>query len=237
MPAIIAVAVVAAVGSAVMQGIQASQAAAAQKQAAEYNAQVAANQAQVAAQQRTYNAQVAVNNEQTLLEQRSSSLQQGEVDAQASMRQQARMIGEQRAQISANGIDLTQGSAQDLLASTKFLGGIDVNTIQSNAARTAWGYDTQASNVRSKAIIDSYNSTADVNAFTFDSQMSTNKANSINPSAIGAMAAGTSLLSSIGSAASSYASAGGGGGGKIGGTGSKPSPSSGKYGVTNTSFQ
>ena len=66
--------------------------------------------------------------------------------------------------------------------------------------------------------------------------METWKANSINPSQIGAMAAGSSLLSSIGGAASSYASAGGGGG-KIGGTGSSPSPSSGKYGVTNTSFK
>jgi hypothetical protein len=200
MPAIIATVVVTAVASAVMQGIQAKNAAQAAKQAADYNAQVANNNAIIDAQQR------------------SSTLQQGEAEAHKSMRDQAQMIGAQRAQMAANGIDLTQGSAQDLLASTKFLGGIDVNTIQSNAARQAWGYEVQGMN--------------DKNAAT----METWKANSINPSQIGAMAAGQSLLSSIGGAASSYASAVGGGG-KIGGTGSSPSPSSGKYGVTNTSFK
>ena len=199
MPAIIAVAVVAAVGSAVMQGIQAKNAAQAERNAAEFNAQVANNNAIIAAQQR------------------STTLQQGEAEAHKSMRDQAQMIGAQRAQMAANGIDLTQGSAQDILASTKFLGGIDVNTIQSNAARQAWGYEVQGMN--------------DNNAAT----METWKANSINPGQIGAMAAGQSILSSV----SSYAgvAAGGGGGGKIGGTGSSPSPSSGKYGVTNTSFK
>ena len=199
MPAIIAVAVVAAVGSAVMQGIQAKNAAQAERNAAEFNAQVANNNAIIAAQQR------------------STTLQQGEAEAHKSMRDQAQMIGAQRAQMAANGIDLTQGSAQDILASTKFLGGIDVNTIQSNAARQAWGYEVQGMNDRNSSVMETW------------------KANSINPGQIGAMAAGQSILSSV----SSYAgvAAGGGGGGKIGGTGSSPSPSSGKYGVTNTSFK
>ena len=200
MPAVIAgVLVATTIASAVMQGIQAKNAAQAERNAAEYNAQIANNNAIIASQQR------------------STTLQQGDVEAQKSMRDQAQMIGAQRAQMAANGIDLTQGSAQDILASTKFLGGIDVNTIQSNAARQAWGYEVQGMN--------------DNNAAT----METWKANSINPGQIGAMAAGQSILSSV----SSYAgvAAGGGGGGKIGGTGSSPSPSSGKYGVTNTSFK
>jgi hypothetical protein len=184
MPAIAALTAVAVttIASAVMQGIQAKNAAQAERNAAEFNAQVANNNAIIAAQQR------------------SSTLQQGEVEAHKSMRDQAQMIGAQRAQMAANGIDLTQGSAQDILASTKFLGGIDVNTIQSNAARQAWGYEVQGMN--------------DKNAAT----METWKANSINPSQIGAMAAGSSLLSSIGGAASTYAAGGGGkaaAGGKV----------------------
>ena len=188
------VAVAGMVASAAMQGVQSSSQSAAQQNAADYNAQVANNNAIIAAQQR------------------STTLQQGEAEAHKSMRDQAQMIGAQRAQMAANGIDLTQGSAQDILASTKFLGGIDVNTIQSNAARQAWGYEVQGMN--------------DKNAAT----METWKANSINPSQIGAMAAGSSLLSSIGGAATSYAA--GGGGAKTpsgGGTSS--------YGVTNTSFK
>ena len=179
----IAVAIGVATISATMSGIQAKNQAQAERNAAEFNAQVANNNASIAAQQR------------------STTLQQGEVEAHKSMRDQAQMIGAQRAQMAANGIDLTQGSAQDILASTKFLGGIDVNTIQSNAARQAWGYEVQGMN--------------DKNAAT----METWKANSINPGQIGAMAAGSSLLSSIGSAASSYAGSkggGGGGGGKSG---------------------
>jgi hypothetical protein len=184
MPAVIAgVLVATTIASAVMQGIQAKNAAQAERNAAEYNAQIANNNAIIASQQR------------------STTLQQGEAEAHKSMRDQAQMIGAQRAQMAANGIDLTQGSAQDILASTKFLGGIDVNTIQSNAARQAWGYEVQGMN--------------DKNAAT----METWKANSINPSQIGAMAAGSSLLSSIGGAASSYA--GSKGGGSSGGSAAK----------------
>ena len=178
----VAIGVATAVISATMSGIQAKNQAQAERSAAEYNAQVANNNATIANQQR------------------SATLQQGDVEAQNEMRKQAQMIGEQRAQMSANGIDITQGSAQDILASTKFLGGIDVNTIQSNAARQAWGYDVQSMNERNTATMETW------------------KANSINPSQIGAMAAGTSLLSSIGSAATSYAGSKSGvsGGGKSG---------------------
>ena len=184
--AVLSVAVVSAVTSATMQGVQASQNADAQKQAADYNAQVANNNAIIASQQR------------------STTLQQGELEAQNAMRKQASIIGDQRAQMSANGIDLTQGSAQDILASTKFLGGIDVNTIQSNAARQAWGYSVQGMNDKSAANLETW------------------KANSINPAAIGAMAAGTSILSSVGSAASSYASSGMGGKAATGAAVGKP---------------
>jgi hypothetical protein len=169
--------------SAVVQGVQASQNAKAQQQAANYNAQVANNNATIANQQR------------------SATLQQGEADAQTVMRKEASMIGDQRAQMAANGIDLTQGSAQDILASTKFLGGIDVNNIQSNAARQAWGYEVQGMNDKSAATMETW------------------KANSINPTEIGLMAGGTSLLSSIGGAASSYA--GSKGGGSSGGSAAK----------------
>jgi hypothetical protein len=167
----VSVAVVASVGSATMQGVQAAQQADAAQKAAAYNAQIASNNATIDAQNR------------------SSTLQQGEVDAQNAMRKQASVIGDQRAQMSANGIDLTQGSAQDMLASTKFLGGIDVNTIQSNAARQAWGYSVQGMNDQNSSVMETW------------------KANSINPAAIGAMTAGGSLLSSVGSAATSFAGA------------------------------
>jgi len=147
----------------------ASQQASAQKQANDYQAAVARNNATIASQQR------------------SDAIQRGEIDAQTAMRAQASVLGSQRASLAANGVDLGQGSALDQLASTKFLGAMDVNTIQSNAARTAWGYDVQNMNDNAGATLSKW------------------QADSINPAGVGAMAGGQSILSS----ASSFAMAGG----------------------------
>ncbi len=157
-----------AAASAGMSAYSASEQADASKKAANYQAQVAANNAKIAQYQR------------------SSAIQQGEVDAQTAMRQQAQTLSAQRAALASNGVDLTEGSSQDLLATTKFLGAADVNTIQSNAARQAWGYDVQGMNASASGQLDKW------------------KADNINPAGIGAMAGASSLLSS----ASSYASAG-----------------------------
>lgn len=162
------IAVATAVAGAGMSAYSASEQADASKKAANYQAQVNANNAKIAEYQR------------------SSAIQQGEVDAQNAMRQQAQTLSAQRAALASNGVDLTEGSAQDLLATTKFLGAADVNTIQSNAARQAWGYDVQGTNASAAGQLDQW------------------KADNINPAGIGAMAGASSLLSS----ASSYASSG-----------------------------
>lgn len=165
MPFAIVAAVVAVVGAAAGAYSAAAQADA-QKKSLDYQAQVAANNAKIAAWQR------------------SDQLQQGEVEAHAAMQKQGALLSAQRASLAANGVDATDsGSALDLLASTKFLGAQDVNTIQSNAARKAWGYDVVGSNDNASSTLDSW------------------KASMINPAASGAIAGTTSLL---GSATSFY---------------------------------
>ena len=178
-----AVAVVAAVASAGLSAYSASQQAQAQKDQANYNSQVAANNATID------------------LQQRSSSLQQGDVEAQQAQMHQAQVLGAQRASLAANGVDLTTGSAQDLLTSTKFLGAQDVNTIQSNAARTAWGYQVQGMN-------DSANS-----------QLLKWQADNIDPTSVGFMAGASSLLGSASQFAMMKGAAGKGSGGSGGGAG------------------
>lgn len=126
--------------SASLEAFSAFQQASAQKNAADYEAQVQANNAKIAAWQR------------------SDALQRGEVEAQQRMRQTADMLGKQRAALAASGVDLNQGSAQDLLASTAFIGQEDVNTITNNAAREAWGYDVQAQNYRNNASFERWKS-------------------------------------------------------------------------------
>lgn len=59
----------------------------------------------------------------------------------------------QRASMAANGIDLGEGSAAEVQASTDILKEIDSNTIEANAVRSAWGYRTQATNYSNEALI------------------------------------------------------------------------------------
>lgn len=159
---LLAVAAVAAAGSAALQGVAASNQAGAQKAADNYNAQVAANNALVASQQR------------------SVALQQGQAEAEQSQLRRAQLLGRQKAALGANGVALDSGSATDVLASTRFLGEQDVNAIQSNAARQAWGYAVSQSNDVAQANLDKWQAAAN------------------DPGAVGGMAAGASLLSSAG---------------------------------------
>ncbi len=158
-----------AVVTAGLTAYSASEQASAQKKAANYQAQVEANNAKIAAWQRT------------------DAINRGEVEAQKSMRERSQLIGKQRAALAANGVDLNQGSALDLLASTEFLGQEEVNTIQSNAAREAWGYQIQGQNYSNNSSFERW------------------KASNANPGKAGAMAGASSLLSSASSYASSKA--------------------------------
>jgi len=170
--AAIAAAAVAAAGT----GLSVSQQADAQKKQAEYQAQVAANNAQIEKWQR------------------SSALQKGEQEASRALQEQSQLLTSQRAALAANGVDVTQGSALDVLATTRFLGAQEQAAIQSNAAREAWGYDVSGQNQRN------------------ESAFSNGRARSINQAAQGGWAGGQSLLSS----AASYGAAGGFSGGGSG---------------------
>ena len=150
----------------------------------------AQNQASAQKSAYNYNAQVAANNAIIASQQRSAALQKGQADAQQAELKQSQLAGQQRAAMAANGVDLNSGSAIDVQASTKYLGLQDVNTIQSNAARTAWGYDVQG-----------MNDTATANLLK-------SQADNINPAGIGAMAAVSSILGSASQYAMSKAGSG-----------------------------
>lgn len=57
----------------------------------------------------------------------------------------------QRASMAANGIDLGEGSAVDVLTSTDLMKENDTNTITANAVRAAWGMRAQATNYKNEA--------------------------------------------------------------------------------------
>ncbi len=140
-----------------------------------YSAYTQASAAQAAA---GYQAQVNRNNAAIAAEQSSAALQQGDSQAQLAMLQSSQLYGQQRATLAANGVDAGSGSAVDQLATTRFLGQQDVNAIQSNAARAAWGYQVQSGGYQAQ------------------SQLNAWQAGNNNPLAIAAIGGGASLLSS-----------------------------------------
>lgn len=57
-----------------------------------------------------------------------------------------RLIGDQRAYMAAQGIDVNRDSALDVQADTAAMGELDALTIRNNAVREAWGYEVQGMN-------------------------------------------------------------------------------------------
>jgi hypothetical protein len=73
-------------------------------------------------------------------------LLRGEREYQASRLRAAALKSRQRVAMAANGIDLSEGTAVNVLASTDYIGEVDANEIRANAVKAAWGYRTQAAN-------------------------------------------------------------------------------------------
>ncbi|MDR3005198.1 MAG: hypothetical protein LBV14_13305 [Acidovorax sp.] len=133
-----------------------------------------------------------------------SALAQGQQQVGALTLRAGQLKSTQRANLAANGVDLGEGSAAEVQASTDLMKEIDKNTVEANAVRSAWGYRTQAMNFQNEAL--------------------TKRATAGGISPIGS--AVTSLLSGAGSVASSwYAQS------KAGGLGNSGASSTGQGGM------
>lgn len=66
--------------------------------------------------------------------------------------QAGQLKSRQRASMAANLVDLGEGNAAEIQASTDLMKAIDVNTLEANAVRSAWGFRTQGANYQSEAI-------------------------------------------------------------------------------------
>lgn len=116
----------------------------------------AASQQQAKAQESAanYNAQVAANNQIIAQQNAKQALQAGEAQEQQQRMKTAALIGSQRAAQAANGIQIDSGSALDVQSSAAELGELDALTIRSNASKTAYNYEAQAANYGSQAALD-----------------------------------------------------------------------------------
>ena len=79
--------------------------------------------------------------------QASDALERGRIDEGRQRRQIERVIGAQRAGFGMQGVDVNRGSALDVQADSAYLGELDAITIRNNAAKEAWGYQVQSSNL------------------------------------------------------------------------------------------
>lgn len=94
------------------------------------------------------NQQIANHNAELSEAQAQDALAIGAVNEQRQRAKTKQLIGSQRANLAAQGIDIETGSALDVQTGTAALGEDDALMIRTNAAREAWGYRAQASNYR-----------------------------------------------------------------------------------------
>lgn len=81
----------------------------------------------------------------------TEAIRMGESEAQKAAIQNKRLKGAQRATAAAQGIDPDSGSALDISAETAGLSALDQVMIRNNAWKQAWGYRTEASQLRTQA--------------------------------------------------------------------------------------
>jgi len=97
-----------------------------------------------------YEASIYDSNARLAELQAGDTIRKGEKDALKVRRQTRRMIGSQRAAMAAQGIDIGEGSAIDVIQDTAELGAEDEMAIKNNAWRAAWGMRTEANEYRSR---------------------------------------------------------------------------------------
>lgn len=112
-------------------------------------AQSKATKAQAAYQQQVYE----LNAQSAELQARDAIIRGQKTEA-ALRRQSKQLIGKQRAEIAAQGIDVSTGSAAEIQAETRQMTTQDAIEIQNNAWREAWGYRFEAQNLRSRGVLE-----------------------------------------------------------------------------------
>lgn len=95
-----------------------------------------------------YNYQAAVNRNNAMIADWNAqdAARRGEQDLIEQRRKTAALMGTQRATLAGRGIDLSEGSALNILADTAYLGEQDALTVKDNTAKNVWAAKVQANN-------------------------------------------------------------------------------------------
>lgn len=95
-----------------------------------------------------YNYQAAVNRNNAMIAEWNAqdAARRGEQDLIEHQRKTAALMGNQRATLAGRGIDLSEGSALNILSDTDYLSKQDQLTIKDNTAKNVWQAKVQAYN-------------------------------------------------------------------------------------------
>lgn len=111
-------------------------------------------QGQSAAQADKYNGQIALANATIQKRNADQAGLAGEEQAAISGMKTRATVGDTKANQAASGIDVNKGSAVDVRTSEQQLGKLDALTIRSNAAKQAYGYETEAMSDTAQSELD-----------------------------------------------------------------------------------
>ena len=102
----------------------------------------------------TYQAKVAEENAKIAQENANVQRQQGIEEARLQRIKTASVIGSQKTAMAANGVDITQGTAVDVISDTAAMGELDALQTQYNYESKARAYETEAGNFINQSRLD-----------------------------------------------------------------------------------
>ena len=103
-----------------------------------------------------FNANVAAQNAIIATQKQQWVGEEGDQEASISQMKTAAKVGSIKANQGASGVDVGTGSHADVVTSAREVGMLDALTIRSNAARAAYGYATEAYSDKAQEALDRY---------------------------------------------------------------------------------
>lgn len=94
---------------------------------------------------------IARQNKQVALQLAEDARLRGAIEEQRQREISGQVLGTQRARLAGSGVDISSGSALDILMDTAASAELDALAIRANAAREAYGYQVQAENFRQES--------------------------------------------------------------------------------------
>lgn len=116
-----------------------------------FNFMQSRSQAHAASQAGDFEATQLRQNATTADQQAADAISRGQMEEGKVKLDTTQRIGSTKAALASQGVDVGSGSALDVQASEASLGALDQLTIRNNAAREAWGYNVQGTDLRNQA--------------------------------------------------------------------------------------